>query len=295
MNKFTDDLTLFAEEIDVFLKNILEKKITLEGVLKEAIHYSSIGSGKRIRGFLTSETAKFFKAKKNHALNVACAIELVHSYSLIHDDLPALDNDALRRNKPSNHIKFSEATAILAGDALQAMAFEILSDSIEDFDSKKQVMLINEFSKKIGSDGMVGGQMIDINSKKSNLSILEINKMHELKTANLISFSCMAGAIIGNAKDEEIKAFEDYGKNFGIAFQIIDDVLDIVGDKAQIGKTLGKDEINNNKTYLSHFDVEESLKVAEEYCNKAISSINMFEKIPENFINALDFIRFRKF
>ena len=124
----TKDSVDKANELLNNFVDILEKKITIGGVLKEAIHYSSIGSGKRIRGFLTSETAKFFKAKKNHALNVACAIELVHSYSLIHDDLPALDNDALRRNKPSNHIKFSEATAILAGDALQVMAFEILSN-----------------------------------------------------------------------------------------------------------------------------------------------------------------------
>ena len=295
MNKFCDDLSSCAEEIDKNLESILNKRLVFENILKDSIYYSSIDGGKRFRGFLTIETAKFFNANIQNALNTASSIELIHSYSLIHDDLPALDNDNIRRNKPSNHIKFDEATSILAGDAIQSLAFEILSEPMEDISLEKQLYLINQFSLKIGANGMVGGQIIDINSKKKDLTINEIEQMHKLKTANLISFSCQAGAIIGGASEEEIGAFELYGENLGIAFQIIDDVLDKTGDKDRIGKTMGKDELNNTKTYLSHFDEETSIRKAEEFCTKAISSLNMFDQLPENFINALEFIISRKF
>ncbi len=216
-------------------------------------------------------------------------------FSSFHIDDSALDNDDYRRNKPSNHKKFSESTAILSGDALQSLAFEILSDEMKNIDTNKQIKLINYLSNKIGPIGMVGGQIIDLSSKKNQLSIDEVNEMHNLKTANLFSFSCQSGAIIGKANKSEIEAFEQYGKNFGITFQIIDDVLDKVGDPENIGKTLGKDETNQNKTYLNFYSIEESLEIAEKYSKKAINSLNMFDQLPEVFINALDFIKSRKF
>ena len=295
MNKFHEHLSSCALEIDKNLESILKKKLVFDNILNDSIYYSSIGGGKRFRGFLTIETAKFFNANTQNALNIASAIELIHSYSLIHDDLPALDNDDLRRNKPSNHIKYDEATSILAGDAIQSLAFEVLSEPMKDISLERQLYLINQFSLKIGANGMVGGQIIDISSKKKDLTVKEIKQMHKLKTASLISFSCKAGAIIGGASEEEIEAFELYGENLGIAFQIIDDVLDKTGDKDKIGKTIGKDELSNTKTYLSHFDEETSIRKAEEFCNKAISSLNIFDQLPENFINALEFITSRKF
>lgn len=295
MNKFHEHLSSCALEIDKNLESILEKKLVFDNILNDSIYYSSIGGGKRFRGFLTIETAKFFNANTQNALNIASAIELIHSYSLIHDDLPALDNDDLRRSKPSNHIKYDEATSILAGDAIQSLAFEVLSEPMKDISLERQLYLINQFSLKIGANGMVGGQIIDISSKKKDLTIKEIKQMHKLKTASLIGFSCKAGAIIGGAREEEIEAFELYGENLGIAFQIIDDVLDKTGDKDKIGKTIGKDELSNTKTYLSHFDEETSIRKAEEFCNKAISSLNIFDQLPENFINALEFITSRKF
>lgn len=295
MNKFHEHLSSCAIEIDKNLESILKKKLVFDNILNDSIYYSSIGGGKRFRGFLTIETAKFFNANTQNALNIASAIELIHSYSLIHDDLPALDNDDLRRSKPSNHIKYDEATSILAGDAIQSLAFEVLSEPMKDISLERQLYLINQFSLKIGANGMVGGQIIDISSKKKDLTIKEIKQMHKLKTASLISFSCKAGAIIGGASEEEIEAFELYGENLGIAFQIIDDVLDKTGDKDKIGKTIGKDELSNTKTYLSHFDEETSIRKAEEFCNKAISSLNIFDQLPENFINALEFITSRKF
>ena len=295
MNKFHEHLSSCALEIDKNLESILKKKLVFDNILNDSIYYSSIGGGKRFRGFLTIETAKFFNANAQNALNIASAIELIHSYSLIHDDLPALDNDDLRRNKPSNHIKYDEATSILAGDAIQSLAFEVLSEPMKDISLERQLYLINQFSLKIGANGMVGGQIIDISSKKKDLTVQEIKQMHKLKTASLISFSCKAGAIIGGASEEEIEAFELYGENLGIAFQIIDDVLDKTGDKDKIGKTIGKDELSNTKTYLSHFDEETSIRKAEEFCNKAISSLNIFDQLPENFINALEFITSRKF
>ena len=295
MNKFHEHLSSCALEIDKNLESILKKKLVFDNILNDSIYYSSIGGGKRFRGFLTIETAKFFNANTQNALNIASAIELIHSYSLIHDDLPALDNDDLRRSKPSNHIKYDEATSILAGDAIQSLAFEVLSEPMKDISLERQLYLINQFSLKIGANGMVGGQIIDISSKKKDLTIKEIKQMHKLKTASLIGFSCKAGAIIGGAREEEIEAFELYGENLGIAFQIIDDVLDKIGDKDKIGKTIGKDELSNTKTYLSHFDEETSIRKAEEFCNKAISSLNIFDQLPENFINALEFITSRKF
>ena len=295
MNKFHEHLSSCALEIDKNLESILKKKLVFDNILNDSIYYSSIGGGKRFRGFLTIETAKFFNANAQNALNIASAIELIHSYSLIHDDLPALDNDDLRRSKPSNHIKYDEATSILAGDAIQSLAFEVLSEPMKDISLERQLYLINQFSLKIGANGMVGGQIIDISSKKKDLTIKEIKQMHKLKTASLIGFSCKAGAIIGGAREEEIEAFELYGENLGIAFQIIDDVLDKTGDKDKIGKTIGKDELSNTKTYLSHFDEETSIRKAEEFCNKAISSLNIFDQLPENFINALEFITSRKF
>ena len=295
MNKFHEHLSSCALEIDKNLESILKKKLVFDNILNDSIYYSSIGGGKRFRGFLTIETAKFFNANTQNALNIASAIELIHSYSLIHDDLPALDNDDLRRSKPSNHIKYDEATSILAGDAIQSLAFEVLSEPMKDISLERQLYLINQFSLKIGANGMVGGQIIDISSKKKDLTIKEIKQMHKLKTASLIGFSCKAGAIIGGAREEEIEAFELYGENLGIAFQIIDDVLDKTGDKDKIGKTIGKDELSNTKTYLSHFDEETSIRKAEEFCNKAISSLNIFDQLPENFINALEFITLRKF
>ena len=295
MNKFHEHLSSCALEIDKNLESILKKKLVFDNILNDSIYYSSIGGGKRFRGFLTIETAKFFNANTQNALNIASAIELIHSYSLIHDDLPALDNDDLRRSKPSNHIKYDEATSILAGDAIQSLAFEVLSEPMKDISLERQLYLINQFSLKIGANGMVGGQIIDISSKKKDLTVKEIKQMHKLKTASLISFSCKAGAIIGGASEEEIEAFELYGENLGIAFQIIDDVLDKTGDKDKIGKTIGKDELSNTKTYLSHFDEETSIRKAEEFCNKAISSLNIFDQLPENFINALEFITSRKF
>ena len=295
MNQFLDHLKPFAIELDGFLKDLLDKKINIDNELKDSIIYSSIGSGKRIRGYLSCEIANFFHADKSDALKLASAIELIHTYSLIHDDLPALDNDDYRRNKPSNHKQFSESTAILSGDALQSLAFEILSDKMEKIDTNKQLKLINHLSNNIGPNGMIGGQIIDINSKENQLSIDEVNIMHNLKTANLFSFSCQSGAIIGNANDKEVDAFENYGRNFGIVFQIIDDVLDKIGDPENIGKTLGKDEINQNKTYLNFYSIEECFEIAGKYSEKAINSLNIFDQLPEVFINALDFIKLRKF
>ena len=295
MSQFLDHLKPFAIELDAFLKDLLDKKINIDNELKDSIIYSSIGYGKRIRGYLSFEIANFFDADKSDALKLASAIELIHTYSLIHDDLPALDNDDYRRNKLSNHKQFSESTAILSGDALQSLAFEILSDKMEKIDTSKQLKLINYLSNNIGPNGMVGGQIIDINSKENQLSIDEVNVMHNLKTANLFSFSCQSGAIIGNADDKEVDAFENYGRNFGIVFQIIDDVLDQVGDPENIGKTLGKDEINQNKTYLNFYSIEECLEIAGKYSEKAINSLNIFDQLPEVFINALDFIKSRKF
>ena len=294
MDNFNIELNSRAKD----LENVLEEILKIENApdkLVESLRYAVLAGGKRLRSFLLIEVADFYKVNRQNSLKVAAAVELIHAYSLIHDDLPALDDDDLRRNKPSTHIKFDEATAILAGDALQSLAFQILSSSFVKLNKNTQIELINLLSKRIGPEGMVGGQITDLSSRENVLSFEGLKQMHRMKTAFLISFSCEAGAIIGLAKQHEKKAFREYGLHLGMAFQIIDDVLDLTGDKKLIGKNLGSDKSNNCMTYLDAMGKEKSYEEAEKYCEKAISSLDIFEKLPENFKSVLGFVRSRKF
>ena len=294
MNNFNNELNSRAKD----LENVLEEILKIENApdkLVESLRYAVLAGGKRLRSFLLIEVADFYKVNRKNSLMVAAAIELIHAYSLIHDDLPALDDDDLRRNKPSTHIKFDEATAILAGDALQSLAFQILSSSFVRLNKNTQIELINLLSKRIGPEGMVGGQIKDLSSRENTFSFENLKQMHRMKTALLISFSCEAGAIIGLAKEQEKKAFREYGEYLGMAFQIIDDVLDLTGDKKLIGKNLGSDKSNNSMTYLKAMGKEKSYEEAEKYCEKALSSLDIFEKLPENFKSVLGFVRSRKF
>lgn len=214
------------------------------------MRYSVLGGGKRIRPFLVAECSKFFDTDKDEIIQIAAAIELLHVYSLVHDDLPSIDDDDLRRGKPSTHKYFDEAIAVLVGDALQALSFEILSDSYKKIKKIDQINLINSFAKYIGQDGMVGGQAIDIDKNQNNLSIEKLLEMYKLKTANLISFSCQVGAIVSGA-EQKINALKNFGDNIGIAFQISDDILDVIGDEKVTGKRAGSDLKNNKKTFLN--------------------------------------------
>ena len=286
------DSSLKIEEV---LSQILEKKISKNTNLNDAMRYSVLGGGKRIRPFLVAECSKFFDTDKDEIIQIAAAIELLHVYSLVHDDLPSIDDDDLRRGKPSTHKYFDEAIAVLVGDALQALSFEILSDSYKKIKKIDQISLINSFAKYIGQDGMVGGQAIDIDKNQNNLSIEKLLEMYKLKTANLISFSCQVGAIVSGAEQKKINALKNFGDNIGIAFQISDDILDVIGDEKVTGKRAGSDLKNNKKTFLNFFNIDESKREIKKYCDLSISSLKIFGPVPETLLGLVNFIREREF
>ena len=282
-------------KIEDVLSNILEKKISTNKNLNDAMRYSVLGGGKRIRPFLVAECSKFFDTDEDEIMQIAAAIELLHVYSLVHDDLPSLDNDDLRRGKPSTHKYFDEAIAILVGDALQALSFEILSNSYKKIKKIDQINLINSFAQYVGQYGMVGGQAIDIDINQKDLSFDKLLEMYKLKTANLISFSCQVGGIVSGAEQKKINALKNFGNNIGIAFQISDDILDVIGDEKVIGKRVGSDLKNNKKTFLNFFDIDNSKREIKKYCDLSISSLKIFGPVPETLLGLVNFIREREF
>ena len=282
-------------QIEEVLSKILEKKISKNKNLNDAIRYSVLGGGKRIRPFLVAECSKFFDTDEDEIMQIAAAIELLHVYSLVHDDLPSLDNDDLRRGKPSTHKYFDEAIAILVGDALQALSFEILSNSYKKIKKIDQINLINSFAKYVGQYGMVGGQAIDIDINQKDLSFDKLLEMYKLKTANLISFSCQVGGIVSGAEQKKINALKNFGNNIGIAFQISDDILDVIGDEKVTGKRVGSDLKNNKKTFLNFFDIDNSKREIKKYCDLSISSLKIFGPVPETLLGLVNFIREREF
>lgn len=246
----------------------------------EAEKYSLMAGGKRLRPVIMMMTAKMCGLSPEKVLPFAAAIEMIHTYSLIHDDLPSMDNDDLRRGKPTNHKVFGEAIAILAGDALLTKAFETAaSTSCEEISPKQVIRAISVLSQAAGDNGMIGGQVVDIESRNEDEELLKY--LHSLKTGALIKASGVIGAILAGASDEKIGAVESFCGNLGIAFQIQDDILDVVGDEAELGKPIGSDAENDKSTYVTLFGVEKAEEMAEEYTNKAIESLSIFEDSSE--------------
>ena len=239
------------------LKSTLSKEI-----LSKAMFYGSMNGGKRIRPFIVSIFAKLANVKKQHYLRLSAAIECIHSYSLIHDDLPSMDNDDFRRGKLSTHKKFNEATAILAGDALHDLAFEILANKKTHQDTKIRIQLIETLSKTLGFQGLAGGQSFDLLFEKTKIKKEDILKMYKLKTSALFSYCCSSAFIIGKKNKEELKFAEEFGNIFGLMFQIIDDILDETKDFKFLGKTPGKDKKQGKSTLISIMGKE----VATKFC-----------------------------
>ena len=266
----------WANVVEKFLNDILSPQEGRQEQLFGAMRYASLEGGKRLRPFLTLESARLFKAPEKYALRVGTAIELIHCYSLIHDDLPAMDDDDLRRGRPSCHVAFDEATAILAGDALQVLAFEILCDPETHPDANIRVELIKGLAVASGGLGMVGGQMIDLVSENSDVDLRTITKMQTLKTGALISFSCEAGAILGKASNEKKVALLKYAQDIGLAFQIADDLLDVLGTQEVTGKSTNKDGAAGKATFVSLLGVSEAQKRAQFLTDRAIRRLDMF-------------------
>ncbi|WP_163328232.1 polyprenyl synthetase family protein [Desulfurobacterium thermolithotrophum] len=243
--------------------------------LYEAVKYSLTVGGKRLRPILCMAGCEVVGGSYEEALTPACAIEMIHTYSLIHDDLPAMDNDTLRRGHPTTWYKFDEATAILAGDALLNRAFEVLSQW--NFDCDRKIRVIEEISKASGMLGMVLGQQCDMDAEgRKDVTLEELLFIHRHKTGRLITASVVSGGITGGGSEEEIEALKKYGDSIGLAFQIIDDVLDVVGDQDKIGKNVGSDLEKGKVTFVTFFGVDGAKKKAREEIEKAISALELF-------------------
>jgi len=275
------DLKAYLKErkelIDREIKRFLPEKPKFGSVLYDAVEYSLTVGGKRLRPILCMAGCEAVGGKKEEALVPACAVEMIHTYSLIHDDLPAMDNDTLRRGHPTTWVKFGEATAVLAGDALLNRAFEILSQW--NFDCYRKVKVIEEISKASGMLGMVLGQQCDMDCEgRKDVSLEELLFTHRHKTGRLITASVVAGGITGGGSEEEVDALRKYGDSIGLAFQITDDVLDVVGDEKKLGKKVGSDEKKGKVTFVTFFGVEGALKKAREEIEKAVESLRIFQK-----------------
>ncbi|ALC85002.1 farnesyl-diphosphate synthase [Bacillus sp. FJAT-22090] len=240
--------------------------------LKDAMDYSLQAGGKRIRPLFTLAVLKELQTNNEDALVVASAIEMIHTYSLIHDDLPAMDNDDLRRGKPTNHVVFGEALAILAGDALVTFSFGIIA-RLPNLTAEQKVKLIDKLSFSAGAEGMVGGQVLDMLGEGRSLTLAELEKVHVNKTGALLTISILAGGIIANASDEIMEALMNYAYHIGLAFQIQDDILDIEGTSEQLGKTAGKDILSEKNTYPSILTLEGAKEELQNQYNMAIQAL----------------------
>jgi geranylgeranyl diphosphate synthase type II len=262
------------------LEQILRDTSNTSRVL-EAMKYSLMAGGKRIRPVLCLAAAEAVGGgAHDRVLMPACALEMIHTYSLVHDDLPAMDNDNLRRGKPTCHIAFDEATAILAGDALLTLAFQLLS-SIEftrPEHGSKGLRVTHIIAKAAGHWGMIEGQMRDIEAEGRQLSLDELERMHALKTGALIEASVHVGGILGNGSAEQIEKLKIYAKNLGLAFQVTDDILNIVGDPAVMGKSVGTDSLRKKSTYPALLGKKQSRKLAEKLVNNALHALDIFDK-----------------
>jgi geranylgeranyl diphosphate synthase type II len=261
--------------IEAGLEKLLPPDSTPPASIHTAMRYSVFAGGKRIRPILCYESAKLFTADAFGAIPVGCALELIHTYSLIHDDLPALDNDDLRRGKPTNHKVFGEAIAILAGDALLTLAFQTLANSA--IEPARRVRVISEIASAAGTvNGMVGGQVADIEAEKKAADAAMLEYIHRSKTAALICGSIVAGAIAGGAGDEDVARLRRFGEQIGWAFQVVDDILDVSESSVSLGKTAGKDQAQQKATYPALYGLEKSRAIATELETKALRELDFY-------------------
>jgi geranylgeranyl diphosphate synthase type II len=274
------DLNSYISRKNILINDELNKIINSSkdsSLLIKAMSYSLLSGGKRIRPVLCIAASEAIGGNEYDVLSAACALEMIHTYSLIHDDLPAMDNDSLRRGKPTSHVAFNESTAILAGDALLTLAFQILSSIHTNNNAAKWLKVIYVVSLAAGYRGMIEGQMRDMASENSDISLKELEDMHSLKTGALIEASVESGAILGNGNTEQIEQLKIYAKNIGLAFQITDDLLNVKGDPAITGKAAGSDKTRNKCTYPALLGVTGSKNHAKKIITDALHAIETFD------------------
>ena len=252
------------------LSTLFSKDVPDE-TLAESMRYSLLAGGKRVRPVLVLEFAKAAGGNMEDALDAACAVEMLHTYSLIHDDLPCMDDDDLRRGKPTNHVVYGECTAVLAGDALQAECFKILANS--GLPAERVVKMVQYLSNAAGLMGICGGQALDIAGEGKSLNAEEITKIHSLKTASLLVACAKMGVAAADGSESQIKAAEEYAENLGIAFQIRDDILDVISTTEELGKPVGSDDENEKSTFVALFGVDKCIELVEKKTKAAISAV----------------------
>ena len=300
MDKLDFDLVKIGKEIDEKFLSFLKKNKITQKRLIDAFIYSTIGSGKKIRAYLLVEAFRLFDNMKfyDDALSIAASLELIHTYSLIHDDLPSMDNSLLRRGKKTCHIKYDEATAILLGDGLQSLAFEIITNNELSLDDRKKVDLCNKLAEAIGFKGMVAGQMMDLISEGRYDKFIPDKKFiiqtQRLKTGALIDFSLQAGGIIGGAKKSELEILSGFGKRIGLAFQIVDDILDATSNEEDLGKTTDLDSKQGKVNFVTLLGLEKSRKKVEDLIMQAKSELKKFPVNTENLMKIAEFVETRK-
>ncbi len=287
---FLDEIKLRKQFVEECLEDTLFQVSTYPPLIHEAMRYAVLNGGKRLRPIMVFEGAVLGGARKEDVIPAACAVELIHSYSLVHDDLPAMDDDDLRRGKPTCHIVYGEANAILTGDALLTAAFELLAGNmkISTIKTENLVRAIKEIATAAGSRGMIGGQVLDLQSEGQHIDYETLRKMHSLKTGQLFRAALKTGAILSGMSEIGVVALDKYADNFGLAFQITDDILDIEGSEDMTGKPVGSDEKNHKTTYPSLLGIEKSYQLAQEAVEACQENLTYFGE-EANFLRNLAF------
>lgn len=279
--------------IEAALDRVLPAEDTQPPSIHRAMRYSVFAGGKRIRPVLCLESARMFTDNVDSAIQAGCALEFIHTYSLIHDDLPALDNDDLRRGKPTNHKVFGEAIAILAGDALLTLAFETLAKS--PLEAERRVRVIAEIAAAAGTvNAMVGGQVADLEAEGKPVNADALEYIHRSKTAALIRASIVAGAIAGGAANDDVERLRRFGDNIGWAFQVVDDLLDVEESSAALGKTAGKDQAQKKATYPALYGIEKSRAIAAELESKALAELDCYGERASRLRQLAEFLAARR-
>jgi len=292
----TDSLDDFFRQCRQRCENQLDQILpeSSSAPLQQAMRYATLNGGKRIRPMLSYATAELLGYPAEHVDNIGNSIELIHAYSLVHDDLPAMDNDALRRGKPTCHIKYGEAQAILAGDALQALAFELIVKQHPSITATKQLEIAQGLGQASGLNGMAAGQSLDLLSEDKTISLEELETIHRKKTGALLEASITLPAIACNADENTLKHLTSFAQNIGLCFQVRDDVLDIIGDTETIGKTQGADIYANKATYPALLGLEVAQNYAEALHQKAITALENIDQKTSRLCQIADFIVFRQ-
>lgn len=264
------------EKVARTMATLLPVTDSVEAKLFDAMRYAVLNGGKRLRPFMVLESARVFGVDQGRARRVAAAAEMVHCYSLAHDDLPALDDSDLRRGKPSLHKAYDEATAILAGDALLSLAFEVISDVETHEDPRVRVELVQLLAGAVGMNGMIGGQMLDLIGEEQEFDVGTISRLQRLKTGKLIAFCCEAGAILGRANPAHRQSLRNYAHDLGLAFQVTDDLLDVISTQEEAGKPVGKD--GKKSTFVTTMGIEQAQARAEMLVEQAVSHLRVFDE-----------------